>query len=387
MTLNGIQLAGLAAVLTAGVTAAACGTEHAASAPAKVQSAVAVETRPVEKGDVADVLEVGGTVQAKKVALVSARLMAQVREVRVKPGDRVRTGQVLVVLDSADLSAQARSAGAAAQAAGQGVVAAEAERGAAEAGLALAKATHGRIATLESTRSATRQELDEAVAALRAAEGRMTAAAARVVQATQGAASADAASEASRVVEGYGSVVAPFDGVVTEKLIEPGNMAAPGAPLLRIEDTTGFRLEVRLDESHLARVAPGTSVEVVVEALGAAGELTGRLEEVSRAVDVDARTFLVKVALPPAPGLRSGLFGRLRVAGPPQPGLLVPEGAIVRRGQMSSVFVVEGGVARVRLVELHGREVLAGLVEGERVVVVPPPALTDGRTVTEGGRR
>ncbi len=387
MTLKGIRLAGLAVVLAGGVTAVACGTEHAAPTEAQALPALAVQTRPVETGDVGDALEAGGTVQPRRVALVSARLMAQVREVRVKPGDRVRAGQVLVVLDSADLSAQARSAGAAAQAAGQGVAAAEAERGAAEAGLALAKATHGRIAALEAKRSATRQELDEAVAALRAAEGRMTAAAARVVQATQGAASADAASEASRVVEGYSSVVAPFDGVVTEKLTEPGNMAAPGAPLLRVEDTAGFRLDVRLDESHLARVGTGTVVDVTVEALGAAGTLTGTVDEVSRAVDVDARTFLVKVTLPAAAGLRSGLFGRMRVAGPSQSGLLVPEGAVVKRGQMSSVFVVEGGVARIRLIELHGREVLAGLVEGERVVVVPPPALTDGRTVTEGGRR
>ena len=387
MTLNGIRLAGLAVALAGGVTAVACGTEQAVPAAAEAQPALAVETRPVEKGNVADALEAGGTVQPRKMALVSARLMAQVREVRVRPGDRVRVGQVLVVLDSADLSAQARSAGAAAQAAGQGVAAAEAERGAAEAGLALAKATYGRVAALESRRSATRQELDEAVAALRAAEGRLTAAVARVAQATEGAASADAASEASRVVEGYAAVVAPFDGVVTEKLTEPGNMAAPGVPLLRVEGTAGFRLDVRLDESHLARVVAGTLVEVAVEALGAAGTLTGTVEEVSRAVDVDARTFLVKVTLPAAAGLRSGLFGRMRVAGPSQPGLLVPAGAVVKRGQMSSVFVVEEGVARIRLVELHGREVVAGLVEGERVVVVPPLALTDGRKVIEGGRR
>ena len=387
MTLNRIRLAGLAVVIAAGVTAVACGTEHAATVPVEAQPPLAVATRPVEKGDVGDTLEAGGTVQPRRVALVSARLMAQVREVRVKPGDRVRAGQVLVVLDSADLAAQARSAGAAAQAASQGVAAAEADRGAAQAGLDLAKATHGRIASLEAKRSATRQELDEAVAALRAAEGRMTAAAARVAQATQGAASADAASEASRVVEGYGSVVAPFDGVVTEKLVEPGTMAAPGVPLLRVEDTAGFRLDVRLDESHIARVVPGTLVEVAVEALGGAGRVSGTVEEVSRAVDVDARTFLVKVALPTAPGLRSGLFGRMRVAGPTQPGLLVPEGSVVTRGQVSSVFVIDAGVARVRLVELHGREVLAGLVEGERVVVAPPPALTDGRTVSEGGRR
>ncbi|MEQ1898605.1 MAG: efflux RND transporter periplasmic adaptor subunit [Vicinamibacterales bacterium] len=387
MTRNRIRLAGLAVVLAGGVLAVACGTEHAVPPEAQAQPALAVETRPVAKGDVSDPLEAGGTVQSRKVAALSARVMAQVREVRVRPGDRVKAGQVLVVLESADLSAQARSAGAAAQAAGQGVAAAEAERGAAEAGLALATATHGRIAALEAKRSATRQELDEAVAALRAAEGRAAGATARVAQAKQGAVSADAASEASRLVEGYASVTAPFDGVVTEKLTEPGNMAAPGVPLLRIEDTAGFRLEVRLDESHIGRVAPGTLVDVTVEALGAAGTLTGTVDEVSRAVDVDARTFLVKVTLPAAAGLRSGLFGRMRVAGPSQSGLLVPEGAVVKRGQMSSVFVVEGGVARVRLVELHGKEVLAGLVEGERVVVVPPPALTDGRKVTEGGRR
>ena len=102
--------------------------------------------------------------------------------------------------------------------------------------------------------------------------------------------------------------------MVTEKMVEPGNMASPGMPLLRLEDTRGFRLEVRVDESRIGQIRNGDSVPVL---LGAATALNpyGTVVEVSRAVDADARAFLVKIALPDGPGLRSGEFGKARFAG------------------------------------------------------------------------
>ena len=110
------------------------------------------------------------------------------------------------------------------------------------------------------------------------------------------------------------------------------------------------------------------------------------MSEVSRAVDADARAFLVKITLPESTGLRSGTFGRARFSGRARRALTVPAGALVRRGQMTSVFVVENGIAHVRLVNTSGTEVLAGLSPGERVIVAPPPTVTDGRRVTTGGR-
>jgi hypothetical protein len=108
--------------------------------------------------------------------------------------------------------------------------------------------------------------------------------------------------------------------------------------------------------------------------------------ETGRAVDADARAFLVKITLPDAVGLRSGMFGRARFSGLARRALIVPEGALVHRGQLTSVFVVEKGIARVRLVNVSGAEVLAGLSEADVVIVAAPATVTDGRRVTVGGR-
>jgi len=302
--------------------------------------------------------------------------------VRVKGGDRVQAGQTLVVLDGRDLSAQARSARAAAQAAGQGLTAAEAEQRAAEAGLTLARASHARIVTLEAKRSATRQELDDATAALRAAEARVAGATARVAQASSGADSATAAGEAAGTAESFAVLTAPFSGIVTATMTEPGNTAVPGVPLVRLEDATAFRLDVRVDESRISRVTPGTAVSVTFDGEPGTVPLEGTVTEVA-ALDAGSRAFLAKVRLPQTAGLRSGLFGRASFAGPARTALVVPDTAVMRRGQVTSVFVVEQGQARLRLVHLRGAEAVAGLAAGDRVVVNPPAGLTDGQRVSE----
>ena len=114
--------------------------------------------------------------------------------------------------------------------------------------------------------------------------------------------------------------------------------------------------------------------------------INGAVAELSRAVNADARAFLVKITLPDTPGLRSGTFGRAHFSGRTRRTLTVPASALVHNGQVTSVFVVEKDVAHVRLVNVSGSEVLAGLSEGDLVIAAPPPALADGRRVTGGGR-
>jgi multidrug efflux pump subunit AcrA (membrane-fusion protein) len=334
--------------------------------------------------DVASAIDAGGVVQARTTATITARIVATVREVRVSPGDRVRAGQTLVVLDGDDLAAGARAARAAALAADQGAKATVAELRAAEAGLALARASHDRVAGLEAKRSATAQELDEATATLRSAEARAAGASARTLQATSAVESARAAGDQASTTESFTTITAPFDGLVTEKTVEPGNMASPGVPLLRLEDTRAFRLEVRVDESRIGQIRNGDPVPVLIGT--GTTSIGSTVIEVSRAVDADARAFLVKIALPVAPGIRSGEFGKARFAGMPRRALTIPASAIVRRGQLTSVFVVDNGVARVRLVTLSGSEVLAGLTESEVVILSPPSGVTDGCRVNVGGR-
>jgi len=350
-------------------------------------AAIPVTVATVAMADMADTFEAGGIVQARTTATIMARILAPVRSVRVAPGDRVRAGQVLIVLDGADLAARARSARAAAQGAAQAAAAAVSAQHAADAGLVLARATHQRIAGLHDKRSATAQELDDATGALRAAEARAAGAAAQAQAAASGVDSALAAGDAADTTASFAVITAPFDGTVTEKMVEPGNMAVPGTPLIRLEDTRGFRLDVRVDESRSGQIALGAIVPVSLDS-GPNGEtaVSGTVAAISRAVDADARAFLVEITLPELATLRSGMFGRAHLGGQTRRVLTVPAGALVQRGQMTSVFVVERGIARVRLVDVRGTEVLAGLSEGEAVIVVPPPTVTDGRRVSAGGR-
>ena len=375
------------AALAGGLALAAC-SGGAETVPEQSADALVVDTAAVRVAEIVDTFEAGGIVQARTTAALMARIAAPVREVRAVPGDRVRAGQVLIVLDGRDLAAQARRARAEGASADQDVIAADAERQSAEAALALARATHARIAGLQSKRSATPQELDDATGALRAAEARVAGAEARARAAVSGVEGARAASEAADTIEEFSRIAAPFDGVVTEKMVEPGNMAAPGTPLMRVEDTRRFRLDVRVDESRIGRVSPGATVAVALDggSEDAARVVDGMVTEVGRALDAGVRSVLVKIELPDEPGLRSGMFGRARFGTRPRRALTLPEGALVQRGQVMSVFVVEQDIARVRLVSVSGAEVLAGLSEGDVVIVTPPPTLTDGRRVTPGGR-
>jgi RND family efflux transporter MFP subunit len=379
-----VILACVAAVVSMSAALTGCSARQADAAPADGAKPIAVTIAHVAMADVTSTIDSGGVVQARTTATITARILAPVREVRVSPGDQVREGQTLIVLDGNDLAASARAARSAALAAEQGSKAAEAEVQVADAGLTLARVSHDRIAGLQARRSATVQELDEATATLRSAEARVAGASARALQAASALESARAASQQASAIESFTTIRAPFDGMVTGKMVEPGNMASPGMPLLRFEDIRGFRLEVRVDESRISQIRNGDRVPVF---LGTSTmTIEGTVVEVSRAVDVDVRAFLVKIALPDAPGLRSGEFGKARFSGIPRRALTIPSSAIVRHGQLTSVFVVERGVARLRLVDLNESEVRAGLTASEVVILSPPAAVTDGRRVSVGGQ-
>jgi len=375
-------IAGVMATLAISTALAGWSAHDAAASPALASAPIAVTVAPVTMSDVTSAIDSGGVVQARTTAVLTARILAPVREVRVSPGDRVRAGQRLIVLDGDDLAAGARAARAAARAAEQGAQAADAELAVAQAALTLARVSRDRIARLQASQSATAQELDNATATLHTAEARVAGATARTSQAAAAIESARAAGEQASITESFTTIAAPFDGLVTEKMVEPGNMASPGMPLLRLEDTSGFRLEVRVDESRIGDVRSGDGVAVFLGT--ATTPVAAVVVEVSRAVDADARAFLVKLALPDVPGLRSGEFGKARFRGTARRALTVPPSAVVHQGQLTSVFVVSGGVARLRLVSLSGSEVLAGLTESDVVMLSPPVGVVDGRRVRVG---
>jgi multidrug efflux pump subunit AcrA (membrane-fusion protein) len=360
-----------------------CG-RSAPSPPETRTPPVSVTTTIARRDDVPRRFEAGGVVAAETSATVSSRVVAPVVEVRVRAGDRVRAGQVLIVLDERDLAAHARQSTASVEAAERGLAAARAERAAADAEQKAAAAWHTRIAALHARQSATAQELDEAAARLAGATARTEAAQARIDQATADAAAARAAADATSTTQSFATILSPFDGIVTERLTDPGNMAAPGAPLLRLDGDGALRVEVMVDEARAPHVRTGDDVEVLFE--GREAPVPSRVIEIARAIATDRRAFVVKVSLPRRSDVRSGTFARVRFAGEPRSGLFVPASALVRQGQVTTAFVVDGDTARLRLVRIaegHEKnvEVLAGLQPGEIVVVNPPPDLADGRAV------
>lgn len=375
-------------VLAISVAACGGGSREPEASPADATPVnVAVATASVRS--IAEPLEAGGAVAAEETAALTSRIAAPVTRVRVRAGDRVRRGDVLIELDDRDVAARAREAQASVSAARQGLAAVESEQASAAADKKLAAASHERIAALHARRSATTQELDEAEARLSGATARVDGAHARAGQAAEQLNAALASTDAATTTQSFALVRAPFDALVTERLTDPGNLASPGTPLLRVESLGTPHVETRVDEAREPYARVGSRVEVVFDNREgtpvAPGPVEGVVTEVAR-VSADERAFAVKVSLPRDLRLRSGTFARVRLRGPGRQALLIPATAIRRQGQLVSAFVVENGVARLRLLRTgyesaEGVEVLAGLEAGEVIVSAPPPGLADGRRV------
>jgi RND family efflux transporter MFP subunit len=329
-------------------------------------------------------------VHARSSAAIASRIMAPITAVLVRPGDRVRRGAPLVTLDAREITAAGARASAAFDAARQSADAAASDTQAADAGLRIARLTRDRIAELHQKRSATPQELDQANAGLSAAEAQLGGSIARAAAADATRRGAQAAMQEAQIAASYTVLTAPFDGLITERSVDPGTMATPGVPLLTLEDSATFRLEVRLDEARAAQVALGQTADVSVGDTSATWS-PAKVVEVAR-LDAASHGFVVKIELPDAARARSGQFGRARFQGPARRTLTVPAAAVVHRGQLTFVFVAEAdNVARLRPTSIGTRaadriEVLAGVHDGDRVVTNSPPSLSDGSRIA-GDRR
>ncbi len=298
----------------------------------------------VEKAEMEELLEWPGTVRSRTEARVAAKLMARALEVKVQAGSPVKAGDLLAVLDDRDVRARVDQARSALQSA--------------EAQAAQAEADHARVKGLFEKQAATQRDLE-------AAEARAKSARAQVAQAR------DAVKE-GEVMTGEAAVRAPFDGIVAERLVEPGDTAVPGRPLFVVHDPLRLRLEAQVPETCAAKAAVGMEVRVRIDALGR--EVKARIEEISPVADPQSRTFLIKAALPEEKDLRPGTFGRFLQPCGKKTALLVPAAAVARSGQLEMVRVLEDGQARTRHVKTgkaHGEkvEVLSGLREGEQVLV------------------
>jgi len=346
----------LGALLGGGLSGCSSGPGTQTTAPETVSNVAVIVARPTE---VPDWLEAVGTVRAAQTSQVASQIMGNVVEIRAHEGDRVQVGGVLAVIDSAQPRAEVEQATAA-------EAAAQKEVSAADSDFALAEATLNRYQQLYERKSVSPQEFDEVKARYQSAEARRD-------MARAGEAQANAALTQARTLLGYTQIRAPFSGLVTEKKVDAGTLASPGMPVFTMEDTSSYRIEASVNEGEIDVVRVGQSVRVSLDALGST-EFWGRVVQVVPAADPASRSFLVKVELPADSNLRSGLFGRLRFARGARLALLIPQAAIVQRGQLQGVYVIDSNqIADLRYVTLGKTdgeqvEVLSGLQGGERLI-------------------
>lgn len=340
-----------AAALAVVLTLAGCGGhEHEDAHGAPVPVTVQVLAARAE----ADVVEAVGTLRAGREATLSGKVMGTVTEIRKRAGDPVRAGEVLVVIDSRDVAGQ--------------IVQAEGALAQATAAATLAETNYRRFEQLHQRGAASSLELDQARYQYETALG--------AVKQAQGAVATASSYQA------YAQIPAPFSGRVVDRLCEEGDLASPGRPLLKIEDTGRLRLYASLEASRAGAAEVGKEVEVLVPEL-AGRAVRGTITEFTPSADPATRTILVKIDLAEDPGLRAGLFGRARIPMGERTVLRVPAEAVVRRGGVTGVFVADGGRAAFRMVTLAGDgaldpEVVAGLNPGDAVVVAPPATLAIG---------
>ncbi|MGD1093177.1 MAG: efflux RND transporter periplasmic adaptor subunit [Bryobacteraceae bacterium] len=362
---------------------AGCGETPRETESASVTAPIAVNAVTLAAQQWPSIYEATGTVRARASAVISAKWMGYVREVKVQVGDRVREGQLLVVLDARDLDASSNRAAAAREEIRNGIPEAESAAAAAKASLDLAQVTFNRMNELYGKKSISDQEFDEASARLKAAQASYDMARAKLGQFDSKLALAQQEVRATEVTRSYAEIPAPFAGIVTTKSVEPGNLAVPGAPLLTIE-RDGYRLEADVEESRLRAIRLGQPVGITLDGMN--GNLEARVSEIVPSVDATSRSYLVKIDLPATSGVRSGSFGRAAFQSGSRTVLAVPAAAVSERGQLESVFVAEGGVAHTRLITLGEKgkdqtEVLSGLNAGEKVIFPVPQGVTDGTKI------
>jgi RND family efflux transporter MFP subunit len=305
--------------------------------------------------------EAVGTIRSRLRFAVSAQVTGRIVSVTVVAGDTVKAGKTLVYIDDREFQARLRQALGA-------LAAAEAAKQSAEQALISVRA---RFTRTEATYKRTEKYLAEKAATpqqMEAAEAEYRQAAAGVESARHGVAAAVAqVNRARQVVEEakialeYTKIKTQVNGVVSERKVDPGDLAWPGRPLLFIHDPKDLRLEGNVREGLIGRIRRKDRVRIQIASIDAV--LDGVVDEIEPAADPQSRSFLVKVAIPATEGLYPGMFGKLQISLGTRPAILIPREAVTRVGQLETVLVREDGIWR-------RRHIKTGAPVGERIEVL-----------------
>ncbi len=338
----------------------ACGTgPDSAGISSEPVRAVVQTATPM---DVPQTYVFSGNVEGDKRVTLSTKIMGQVIALRAREGDRVRQGQELLKIKSDDLDAKKAQVKA-------GVIEAE-------AALKNVETNYRRIKELYALKSATQKEMDDIESAYRMALARV-----------------EAVREMEKEIDdalSYSDILSPVSGFVVQKMTEIGNTAAPGIPLLVIEDLTTLKVVIHVPETEIRLFSRGDNVDVSIDAAGT--KTGGTVDRINPSGQAGSRQFEVHVLLDrlstdERDRVRSGMFARVVLEKGSRQVVAVPEQLLVKRGQLEGLFTLShNNQAHLRWVRTGRRfgtqvEILSGLAAGDRFIASAEGALKDGMPI------
>ncbi len=301
-----------------------------------------VQVTEVKEVKVADQIEVLGTVQAAKNAIIASKISGNISSIAVVPGSPVKHGDTLITINAGEISAK--------------VVQAKAQLDQAKRNLSREEKLLAQKATNAEAVKSMRDSLKIASAAYDEALSMMS----------------------------YTTITAPFDGVITRKLVNTGDLATPGKPLVHIESEDTLQVVADVPESIALRIQLGMTMEIKVPTAGIT--TTGIIAEIAPVADTSTRSVPIKLDINNNPSLRSGQFARVNFPGSEVDTILIPPKSIYPFGQLERVFVAKDGKALLRLIRTGktystGIEVLSGLTAGDSLIVAADTQLTDEQPI------
>ncbi len=340
--------------------------------PEKARTPAGAATARAEIKTVTQWYDAVGTVVPRTQARIEPQVSAQVTEVLVQAGDAVKKDDLLVRLEPERLNAKLSQARQSLQAAMSQREQARQTVNAAEAAFAEARSAYNRVKTFYEAQASSEQELEQvrsrflqAEAALQRARDGQSGAAAGIRQAEEMV-------KEARISHGYTQIVSPADGVILSRLVDPGDMAMPGKPVLLLRTAGGLQLEANIRESLIGMIRPGDTLKVHLTTLDMT--VDGVIDEIVPFIDPQTRTFRVKAALPEVEGAYPGMYGKLMIPWLEAPIILIPRNTVRQVGQLRMVTVKTPDGWQQRYIKTgnlyDGRiEVLSGLSGGEDVLV------------------
>lgn len=335
----------------------------------------AKETKKMKKADVsvavgiakltnqAELMSFSGKLEAETHSNLSTRIMGQIAKINVETGQKVNAGQVLVEIHAKDIQAKKAQV--------------KANKLEAEAAYLNAKKDYDRFTVLFEQKSASQKELDDITMQYNMAKARL-----------------EAVNEMGVEVEEmlrYTSIKAPYNGVITKKYVNEGDLASPGMPLVAIEKQNEFKVMARIPETEISKIKKNDPVLVQISALGNE-KINGFVAEVNPSSQYTGNQFEAKIVLKPAgeqkDRLFSGMYANVLVEKAGMPSIMIPENVLIHKGQLTGIYTVsQSGTAMLRWVRLGKTmgdqvEILSGLSDGEKYIISFKGKIWDGAILT-----